>query len=213
MNIGSYIAKYNATDYNVVAEGSIVINKVKSTVTSQAVSTVYNKGNYLVITLKDSKGKAISGAPVTVTLDSAKTYKTDNNGQIKINIAKLAPKTYTSKISFAGNANYLASSTTAKVLVKKATPKMTAKKKTFKKSTKTKKYALVLKDNTGKAIKKAKVTLKVKGKTYKAKTNSKGKATFKITKLKKKGTFKAVIKFAGNKYYNKLTKKVKIKVR
>ena len=45
----------------------------------------------------------------------------------------------------------------------------------------------VLKNNVGKAIKNAKVTLKVKGKTYKAKTNSKGKATFKIKNLKKKG--------------------------
>ena len=41
-------------------------------------------------------------------------------------------------------------------------------------------------------MKKAKVTLKVKGKTYAAKTNSKGKATFKITKLTKKGTYKAI---------------------
>ena len=64
---------------------------------------------------------------------------------------------------------------------------MTAKKKTFKTTPKTKKYTIVLKDNTGKAIKKAKVTLKVKGKTYKATTNSKGKATFKITIQRKQG--------------------------
>ena len=62
-------------------------------------------------------------------------------------------------------------------------------------------------------MKKVKVTLKVKGKTYKAKTNSKGKATFKITKLTKKGTYKAIIKYKGNKYYKKLTKKVKIKIK
>ena len=95
---------------------------------------------------------------------------------------------------------------------KKATPKLTAKKKTFKTSVKTKKYTIVLKDNTGKAIKKAKVILKVKGKTYRATTNSKGKATFKITKLNKKGTFKAVITYKGNKNYKKVTKKANIKV-
>ena len=61
-------------------------------------------------------------------------------------------------------------------------------------------------------MKKVKVTLKVKGKTYKATTNSKGKATFKIKNLKKKGTFKAVITYKGNKNYNKVTKKVKIKI-
>jgi hypothetical protein len=52
---------------------------------------------------------------------------------------------------------------------------------------------------------------KIKGKKYKAKTNKKGKATFKIKKLTKKGTFKATVKFKGNKYYKPTSKKVKIK--
>ena len=43
--------------------------------------------------------------------------------------------------------------------------------------------------------------LKVGGKTYKATTNSKGKATFKITKLKKKGKYTATIKYAGSKLW------------
>ena len=62
-------------------------------------------------------------------------------------------------------------------------------------------------------MKKAKVTLKVKGKTYKATTNAKGKATFKITKLTKKGTFKATVKFAGNANFKAVTKKANIKVK
>ena len=57
------------------------------------------------------------------------------------------------------------------------------------------------------------VTLKINKKTYKAKTNSKGKATFKIKKLTKKGTFKATVTFKATKYYNKVTKKVKIKIK
>mgnify|MGYP002514157070 CR=1 FL=1 len=99
------------------------------------------------------------------------------------------------------------------VIVKKAKAKIVAKKKTFKKSKKVKKYTVTLKDNTGKAMAKVKLTLKVKGKTYKAKTNSKGKAVFKIKNLKKKGTFKAKVKFAGNTYYNAVTKTVKIKIK
>lgn len=214
LNAGSYVATFNATDYdNVTAQGSIVVNKIKTAVTSKAVSTVYNNNKYLIITLKDSKGNILSGQTVTVKLASAKKYKTNKNGQIKINIAKLVPKTYNAKISFAGNTNYAASSKSVKVTVKKAKPKMTAKKKTFKLKVKVKKYTVVLKTNKNKVMKKVKLTLKVKGKTYKATTNKKGKATFKITNLKKKGRSTAVIKFAGNKYYTKLTKKPKITVK
>ena len=97
----------------------------------------------------------------------------------------------------------------------KTTPKkvtITAKKKTFKAKTKVKKYTITLK--SGKTlIKKAKVTLKIKGKTYKATTNAKGKATFKIKNLKKKGNYKAVIKYSGSKLYKATSKKVKITVK
>ena len=113
-------------------------------------------------------------AKVTVNLNGAKTYTTDKNGQVKINVAKLVPKSYTAKITF------------VKVTVKKANPKLTAKSKTFKLKVKVKKYSIVLKTNKNKALKKVKVTLRVKGKTYSAKTNSKGKAVFNIKNLKKK---------------------------
>ena len=55
--------------------------------------------------------------------------------------------------------------------------------------------------------------MKVNKKTYKATTNKKGKATFKIKKLTKKRKYNALINFQGDKYYNKATKKVKIIVK
>ena len=190
----------------------ITVNKIQTEITGNAITATYNVNKDLVITLKDSDGNPVSGVNVTVDLNGAKTYTTDSNGQVKVSTKGLAPKAYTAKITFNGNTNYAKSTKDIKVTVKKATPKLTAKKKTFKTIPKTKKYTIVLKDNTGKAIKKAKVTLKVKGKTYKASTNSKGKATFKITKLNKKGTYKATITYKGNKYYKKVSKKAKIKV-
>lgn len=87
--------------------------------------------------------------------------------------------------------------------------KIIANKKTFKVKIKTKKYSITLK-SSNKTIKKIKVILKIKGKTYIATTNNKGKATFKITKLNKRGTYKAIIIFKGDKKYNKSTKAVKI---
>ena len=46
-----------------------------------------------------------------------------------------------------------------------------------------------------------KLTLKIKGKTYTAKINKKGKVTFKITKLIKKGKYAVVIRFNGDETY------------
>ena len=216
LDAGTYILTVTAVGdknhNNVTKNATIIVNKLKTELTGNAITTTYNVNKDLVITLKDITGKALSGVKVTVDLNGAKTYTTDKNGQVKVTTKGLAPKAYTAKVTFNGDTNYGKSTKDIKVTVKKATPKLTAKKKTFKTTPKTKKYSIVLKDNTGKAIKKAKVTLKVKGKTYKATTNSKGKATFKITKLNKKGTFKATITYKGNKYYNKVSKKANIKV-
>ena len=201
--------KYNATAKAV----KITINKEKTKIISAiGVKTTYNVKKNLVIKLTDSRGNALKGFKITVDLNGAKTYTTNSKGQVIINVAKLVPKTYTAKISFNGNGNYLNSAKSVKVTVKKAAAKMTAKKKTFKRNVKVKKYTITL-NNVKKAIKGVKVTLKVNKKTFKAKTNKKGKAVFKIKNLKKKGTYKAVIKFAGNKYYKKVTKKVKIRVK
>ena len=214
---GEYTLKLSfAGDENYTASeatAKITVNKDSTKISASAVTTTYNVAKNLVITLKDSNGKALSGVEITVNLGSNKKYTTDKNGQVKVAIGKLVPKTYNAKISFAGNENYTASQTSAKVVVKKATPKMTASAKTFKFEDKTKKYTITLKDNKNKVMKNKKVTLKVNGKTYTAKTNSKGVATFKLSKLTKKGKYTAAITYAGDKYYNKLNKKAKITVK
>ena len=109
--------------------------------------------------------------------------------------------------------NYQAPTKTIKITIYKEKTKITAKSKKFKRSVKTKKYAITLKDSGGKAIKNMKVYIKIKGKTYKATTSSKGKATFKINKLTKKGKYTSKIIFRGNAYYKADSKKVKITIK
>ena len=217
LNAGKYTLQVTTIaeeNYNPVTKtASITVNKLKTTLSGKSIATVYNVNKNLVITLKDSKGNALNGVNITVQLKDAKTYTT-KNGQIKVSTKGLAPNAYTAKITFKGNTNYeKTSKNTVKVTVKKATPKITAKKKTFKRTVKTKKYSITLKTNQNKVMKGVKVTLKVNKKTYSAKTNSKGKATFKITKLTKKGKFNAAITYKGNKYYKKVTKKTKITIK
>ncbi len=200
-----YTAGSNETTFTVGKAGSKIIAK--------PVTTTYNVGKYLIITLKDSNNKPINGALLTVNLGSVKNYKTDKNGQIKINVATLTPKTYNAKITYKGSDIVNGSTGSVKVTVKKATPKITAKNASYKLKLRTKKYIAIFKDNKNKVLKNTRVTLKVNGKTYAVKTNSKGQATFKITNLKRKGTYTAVITFPANKYYNKVTKRVKIAIK
>jgi predicted outer membrane repeat protein len=186
----------------------------KTVLSSYDVATTYDVSKNLVVTLKDSSGQALKSEKVTIKVGAiSKTLTTNGNGQVSLDVSKLAPKTYTATISYDGNGDHHKSAVAVKVTVKKATPKLTAKSKTFKVKAKVKRYVITLKTNKNKAMKKVMVTLKVKGKTFKAKTNAKGKATFKIKKLTKKGKYEAMVRFAGNNCYNKVTKKVKITVK
>lgn len=194
-------------------ETVLIVKKATTKLTAGAVTAAYNDNKYLVITLKDGADKPIIGASLSVDFKGVKTYTTDKNGQVKISVQNLAPNTYVAKISYAGNETQNRFDSYRMIVVKKATPKLKVKAKSFKVKTKTKKYSVILKSNKNKAMKNVKVYLKVKGKTYAAKTNSKGKATFKITKLTKKGKHTAVVAYKGNAYYNKVAKKVKIKIR
>ena len=214
----------NSNNISFVATGSTILalqqiivttQKAPTVITAPSATVVYGNAKNLVVTLKDVKGNAIVNAKISVVLNGkSTTLNTNAKGQATLAIpTNLVPKTYALTINYAGDDTHIKSSlTTTKVTVKKASVKLTAKKATFKAKKKSKKYTVTLKNNKGKAMKKVKLTLKVKGKTYKATTNAKGKAIFKL-KLTKKGTFKAKITYKGDKYFNKLVKTVKIKVK
>ena len=209
----SYWVSENYT--NPKANITVSVNRLGSQINADPVATTYNVDRDLLITLTDAKGNPLSGLKVTVMFDNAGEYATDKNGQIRVNVANLVPKTYNVKITFPGNSAYLNSTCSVKVTVKKATPKLIAKKKTYKAKSKTKKFTITLKDNKGKAIRNAKVWISIKKITKKAKavkTNAKGKATLKFSKSKK-GKYVVTIKFKANKYYSSVTKKVKITIR
>ena len=159
--------------------------------------------------------KATGTVNITLKGKNGNNYKFENlelKNAIKVP-ENILPDEYNIIVEYSGDTNFYDANANGKLIVKKATPKLTAKAKAFKLKNKTKKYKVTLKDNKGNALKNKKVTLKVDGKTYTAKTNSKGVATFKLSKLTKKGTFTAVVTYEGNKYYKKVTKKPKITVK
>ncbi|MBR4447032.1 hypothetical protein [Methanobrevibacter sp.] len=166
----------------------------KITFNATDITQVYSGNTVFKIKVLDGD-KPVAQQTVIFTVDN-KDYvgRTDENGvaTLSLNLAAGTHYVYTEYNNVIGK---------NKIVITKAASKITANKKTFKSKTKVKKYAITLKNNKGKAIKNVKVTLKIKGKTFTAKTNSNGKAIFKITKLTKKGKHSAKITFAGNGYY------------
>ena len=207
LNPGNYtIRTYYA---NFSAENNI---EVLPTLIAKDFVKRYGDKSKFYISLIDTAGKPVANANIAMKINGASYSRpTDKNGKASLNI-NLKPGQYV--LTAVDPLTGLEMSYDITVLpVKKSTPKIVANKKTFKTTTKTKKYSIALKDKAGKPIKNAKVTLKVNGKKYKATTNSKGKAAFKITKLSKRGSFKATVTYNGNIKYNKVAKNVKITVK
>ncbi len=211
MELGSLVYK-QMNDTNVCLKAFTV--KLNTKLVASAVTTVYNGGKYLIITLKDSQNNPIGDETLTINLNGVKTVKTNGNGQAKLTTDGLAPvKTYVAKITFKGNSKYEKSTKSVKVYVKKANLKVTPTIKKYKANVKAKKYYVTVKNSKNQKLKNIKVSLTVKGRTFSAYTLKNGVATLKVTNLLKKGTYKAYVSFAGSKYYNKLSKKVYITVK
>jgi hypothetical protein len=193
---------------------------IKVILVADDLTKVESSADQFVVKVFDENGKAIVNKSIEFILDGVKYANvTDFDGVAKLDIS-LAKGNYSITTKFVGDKDYATKSINNNIVVnaklvppaKKLATKITAKKKTFKAKAKTKKYSITLKAGNN-PVKKVTVTLKIKGKTYKATTNAKGKATFKIKKLNKKGSYKGTVSFAGNGNYLKSSAKAKIKVK
>ena len=214
--VGQYVLKANYINNLFESEEmafNFTVHKKATELSANSLSKVYGGSEKSVVTLKDSNGKPITGALISFDIggNPAKA-STNSKGQASLNI-NIVPKTYIATVKYAGSGTYAGSTAKMKIVIKKANLKITASKMSFKRKVKSKKYTVTLKSAQKKAVKGLKVTISINGKTYSAKTNAKGQATFKITKLTKKGNHKATIRFKGDAYYNGATKRVTISVK
>lgn len=213
----TYFGSVNCT--NPKKDVQFSVNVQTPTITAKSASFLINYGGKYSVLLKDRFDKRLAGQKIKFVLKGRNigSATTDKNGIATIKLTAKTLKTAKAGIRVLVielvSKNYKKISKTANIKINKEKTKFTAKKASFKKSKKVKRYSVVLKNSKNKAVKKVVLTLKVKGKIYKAKTNAKGRAIFKITKLNKKGTFKALIKFKGNACYKAVKKSVKIKVK
>ena len=195
------------------APGKVTVIKQKASLTAPNKSYYVNAVKYLKATFKDANGKLIKNKKIRFIV-SGKTYSayTNAKGVATVKVKLTVAKTYVVTVNYAGDSVYSPISKSFKVYVKKVPTKLIVKNRSYKKSKKIKKMAVTLKTKSGKALAKKKLTFIVNGKKYTAKTNKKGKATFKV-KLTKKGTFKYIAKFAGDTQYKAVKKMGKIKVK
>ena len=144
-----------------------------------------------------SGNKPVTNNAVVFTINNNKyPVNVDSNGVATLKLT-LKPGTY-SVTSTCGDAS--AKNT---IIIKKSI----ITKNVSKKYKKTKKYTVKVLKSTGKPHAKLKVKLKIKGKTYSAKTNSKGIATFKLPKNLKVGKYTMKTTCKGLTVSNKLTVK------
>ena len=176
------------------------------------------RGQFFYAILKDADGNVLANRTVQIAVNGPiYNVTTDDEGKAGLQVNLAAANTYTYAIAFTGDDQYngapLASS---KLTLTPKSTSITASAKTFKASaTKTISVTLkTVKNADGKTYLKAgkKLTLKVNGKTYTAKTNAKGVAKFTI-KLTKKGKYTAKISFAGDKTYSASNKSIKVTIK
>ena len=102
------------------ASANIKISKEASKITAGKKTFKVKKSKKYSITLKDSKGKAISKVTVTLKING-KTYRatTSSNGKATFNIKLTKKGKFTAKVNFAGNNYYNAASASVKITIKK----------------------------------------------------------------------------------------------
>ena len=214
--IESQAKEINSLNATVIEQNKTInmaSNPVTTSILVKDIATTATTAKYFIISLLDVNNAPLANKTVKFAVNG-KTDSVVTNGSgvatVKVSYSTAGTRYYT--FSFFGETGYSASIASAKVVVSKKATKLTAPKKTFKATTKTKKVQVKL--TSGKTVlKNKKVTLKVKGVTYTAKTNKKGIATFKITKLTKKGTSTYTVKFAGDKAYKAVNKNGKITIK
>ena len=185
LGVGTYeITIFNPATSEMLVRNASIVPRI--TGGSNLVIDYTYSGVYRVQVYGDN-GQAVGAGENVVIKVGGKTFNaiTNNKGFASVRISGLTPKTYTI------TAEYKGVTVSNKLVVKHL---LKAKNKKYKRY-KAKKYTATLKTSAGKAIKGKKITFKIKGKTYKAKTNKKGVASIKIKGLTKVGKYRITIKY------------------
>lgn len=200
LNITCKPGKYSiTTTYNNTSIVNYII--IKNTVVSSNVERTTNSDCNYKLRVLDSNGNPIKNTKVLITVNgNSKKYKSDSSGYITLKFTKLTKnKKITAKNPKTGEIK------TSKILVYS---RFSGNKNVAMYYYDGSKFTSYILGNTAKLVGKNQVvTIKINKKTYKVKTNAKGKIAFKIPSTVKPGTYKLSAIYKGE-----ITKKtIKIK--
>ena len=100
------------------ATGKIVVSKITTNLESYDRTYSKNSSDDFIVTLKDSSGNSLSGQLITFNvLGNVYNKTTDENGQVKINVASLGENTFDIVTNFAENSKYKSVSNTNKITI------------------------------------------------------------------------------------------------
>ncbi|WP_407376374.1 Ig-like domain repeat protein [Methanobrevibacter sp.] len=178
------------------------------------------RGQNFTTQLVDIMGNPLVNKTVYIGVNGVMRERTtDANGFTSVQINFKDANRLTFAVAFLGDEDYNATMQVYLIIIEKKPVTITAPAKTYKATAKTKKYTVTLKTIKGASADGKtyfgagkKVTMKINGKTYTAKTNAKGQATFSL-KITKKGKFAATIKYAGDTTYKAASKSTKITIK
>ena len=170
-------------------------------------------GEYFNFKLLDADGNPLANKAICVGFNGhVYNYTTDENGSAKTQINLAVKGGYTFAVSFLGDEEYNASFAVAKITVEQQKPSLKVQNISYKTSSTYKTFSFVFKTSRGNPVSGRLISFTVKGKTYTAKTNSKGIASVKVS-LTKVGTYIISANFAGDNTYSKVTAKAKITIK
>ena len=209
----------NGTDPTNATDNSTPSKRIKTYISCSDMVTVSvlpsegRIGEYFCVSLLDEDKNPLANKFIQIGFNGRIYNRTTNaTGGAKLQINLKNPFVYTFAICYLGDDDYKGSFEVSKITVLKKNTTLSTSSKTYKSTAKTKSLSATLKDNRNNPVAHMKITFTVNGKTYSAKTDSKGMVTVNVS-LSKKGTYSFTVKFAGDEYYNAVTKSGKITIK
>lgn len=197
LNINLDPGTYNITAFNPVTGENITntLTIYKILMENSDVVNYFGAKSTYAVRVYGNDGKPIGeGAVVTFAVDGKTYHVNTNKDGYAIFSIELNPKQYVITAEF--NGTRVSNIITVK-------PVLTTKITSSKKSKKTK-FSAKLLDTNGNPLSGKKITFKIKGKKYKAKTNRKGIASIKIKLKLKRGTYKIYTIYGKSKVINQI---------